>query len=101
MNILNLEKGVSLYEINNEFYFDLEDIAKKLRYARPKVAVNDFLKRNVDFQSRVVTHDDGRKLYDESTIYFFLLKGDCQVCRNWQLYVCGMMTGTEAWRHLL
>ena len=37
----------------------------------------------------------------ESELYFFLLKGDCAVCRRWQDYVCGMMTGTEAWRHVL
>ena len=33
MNILNLEKGISLYEINNEFYFDLEEFAEKLGYS--------------------------------------------------------------------
>jgi|TARA_Y100000310_G_C20622804_1_gene784266 prophage antirepressor-like protein len=88
MNILNLEKGISLYKINNKFYFDLEDMAKKLGYARPKVAVNDFLKRNADFQSRVVTHDDGRKLYDESTIYFFLGVSVQPNAREWLKYIC-------------
>jgi len=50
MNILNLDKGISLYEIDNEFYFDLEDMAKKLGYSEPKRAIRDFLKRNADLR---------------------------------------------------
>lgn len=88
MNILNFDKGLSLYEANNTFYFDLEDIATNLGYARPKTAIQDFLRRNADFQSRYVAHVDGRKLYDESTIYFFLGVSTQRDAREWLKYIC-------------
>lgn len=88
MNILNLDKGISLYEVENEFYFDLEDIADKLGYSRPKTAVQDFLKRNADFHIGYAAHVDGRKLYGEPVLYFFLMRSDSPKSLEWQKYVC-------------
>lgn len=88
MNILNLEKGISLYEINNEFYFDLEDIAEKLDYSRPKTAVQDFLRRNANLHIDYATHVDGRKLYAEQVLYFFLMRSTAPKALEWQIYVC-------------
>jgi len=53
--------------------------------------------------NKVLGYDSGitKTEITESELYRFLISGDCQVCRNWQLYVCGMMTGTEDWRHVL
>tara|TARA_Y100000588_G_C14144554_1_gene877705 strand:- start:507 stop:737 length:231 start_codon:yes stop_codon:yes gene_type:complete len=53
--------------------------------------------------NKVLGYDSGitKTEITESELYRFLLSGDCQVCRNWQLYVCGMMAGTEAWRNVL
>lgn len=53
--------------------------------------------------NKVLGYDSGitKTEITESELYRFLISGDCQVCRNWQLYVCGMMTGTEAWRNVL
>lgn len=88
MNILNLEKGISLYEINNEFYFDLEDIAEKLGYSEPKRAIRMFLQRNADLHIEGTRWSDGRKLYAEQVLYFFLMRSDMPTARDWQLYVC-------------
>ena len=88
MNILNLDKGISLYEIDNEFYFDLEDMAKKLGYSEPKRAIRDFLKRNADLRIEGARWSDGRKLYAQQVLYFFLMRSDMPTARDWQLYVC-------------
>ena len=88
MNILNLEKGISLYEINNEFYFDLEEFAEKLGYSEPKRAIRDFLKRNADLRIESAPCSDGRKLYAEQVLYLFLMRSDMPTAREWQLYVC-------------
>ena len=106
MNILNFEKGISLYEINNEFYFDLEDLATKLGYSRPKTAVNDFLRRNADLHIECAPCVDGRKLYAEQVIYFFLMRSDTPNAREWQLYICSEIlplvrkTGVKAIKEL-
>jgi prophage antirepressor-like protein len=88
MNILNLDKGISLYEINNEFFFDLEDIAGRMGYTRPKDAVRDFLGRNADFHPQTASCGFGSKLYCESALYLFLMRSSVPKAKEWQIYVC-------------
>lgn len=88
MNILTLNKDISLYEIKNEFYFDLEDIAGKLGYAKPKDAIRDFVRRNADFRFRTARCGDGRKLFDEPSLYYFLMRSEAPKAKEWQFYIC-------------
>lgn len=88
MNILNFDKGISLYEINNTFYFDLEDLAGKIGYSKPKDAVRDFVRRNADFRFRTARCGDGRKLYDEPSLYYFLMRSEAPRAKEWQYYIC-------------
>tara|TARA_Y100001963_G_scaffold129195_1_gene184213 strand:- start:2077 stop:2301 length:225 start_codon:yes stop_codon:yes gene_type:complete len=57
---------------------------------------NTFLATDLD---KVLGYDSG--LVGEPELYKFLFKGDCDICRSWQWYICNMMKGTEAWRHIL
>jgi len=88
MNILNFDKGVSLYEINNEFYFDLEDLAGKMGLSQPKRSIQDFIvKRKVNTEKWEIL-PSGRKLCTESDLYRFLMYTNAPKAIEWQDYIC-------------
>lgn len=106
MNILNLEKGISLYEINNEFYFDLEDIAGRLGLSQPKRTIGDFITRRHVNTEKWEILPSGRKLCTESDLYRFLMYTNAPKAIEWQDYICDVVlplvrkTGIKAIKEL-
>lgn len=106
MNILNLEKGISLYEINNEFYFDLEDIAGRLGLSQPKRTIGDFIARRHVNTEKWENLPSGSKLCTESDLYRFLMYTNAPKAIEWQDYICDVVlplvrkTGVRAIKEL-
>lgn len=106
MNILNLEKGISLYEISNEFYFDLEDIAGRLGLSQPKRTIGDFITRRHVNTEKWENLPSGRKLCTESDLYRFLMYTNAPKAIEWQDYICDVVlplvrkTGLSALKRL-